>query len=79
MTSSVSAPHVCERIAYSGILSPTKSLVKLKSPSLLPSRNRITRSVLKGVKGGDSRGMLSYEVGMDLFAEFGEEAGSHVD
>jgi hypothetical protein len=54
-------------------------LVKLKSPSLLPSRNRITRSVLKGVKGGDSRGMLSYEVGMDLFAEFGEEAGSHVD
>jgi hypothetical protein len=27
----------------------------------------------------DSRGMLIYEVGMDLLAELGEEVGSHVD
>jgi hypothetical protein len=35
VTSCVSVPYVCESIAYLGILSPTKALVRLNSRCVL--------------------------------------------
>src|SRR5580700_5050237 len=49
VTSSVSATHVCERIAYSGISPPTKSLVRLNSPSLLYCSRRIIQTGSEGM------------------------------
>ncbi len=79
MTSLVSASYMCKRIVYLGISLLTKSLVRLKSLSLLPSRNCITRSVLKGIKGMDSCKILIYKVSMDLLTKLEEEVGSHIN
>jgi len=43
MISSVSAPHVCERIAYLEISSPMRSLVRLSWPAFLYCRRRIIK------------------------------------
>jgi hypothetical protein len=52
MTSSVWAPHVCERIPYSGILLPTRSLVRLSWPALLRSRRRMIQADFEIIKKG---------------------------
>jgi hypothetical protein len=53
VTSLVSAPYVCESIAYRGISSP-KSLVTLNLSSLLRSIRCIIQSISKGISGKGS-------------------------
>jgi hypothetical protein len=76
VTSSVSAPHVCESMAYRGI-SLTKSLVKLNSPSLLRSEDALFGADLRGFRERDPR-ISSCRVVMHakLLVEFGVEVGS---
>src|SRR3982074_3586902 len=61
VTSSISAPHVCERIAYSGILPRPKSLVRLNSLSLLHSSRRIIQTGSERMSSQYACSYLSWE------------------
>jgi hypothetical protein len=72
-------PHVCERIAYSGILPPPKSLVRLNSPALLRCRRRII--IHTGSKRISRQRMSANScrrVGKHVFIKFGVKVGSRL-
>ena len=74
LTSSVSGPHVCESIAYRGMLS--KNWVRVNPPSLLYDSKRISQIALR--KSLEEKLSMGRRARMDAFAELGVKVGSKV-